>query len=724
MPTQPSKQKKWLTTLKFLAAYLVAAWTFLQFVDWALNRYSISPYWVDLLLWIFVGIIPSLLIYFYNQDRINKLILKKREKIIFPLNILLIMGVTYIGFGNSDLGATTKSIDYETESGEKRSALITKEEFRTGFYVFPFKPKEVDSSKQWLQFGINYLLVEDLLQNKNLSPEVANANNTQDKVRGAGYFNDYYVDGEFEIKDSTYILTAFIRKSKTAKIINQQTFKGTDVLNIIDDISVFVTDNFTSKEFNRPKYLDINVKEFTSTSLKAIEYFIEKDYTNAVFEDETFALAYLENGKRNLTFNQGKYEERLLADNAYKYRSRLPLQKQGEALILKNLAYDEYNNAEQLVKLQLEVNPSDDTYNRILYNIYGRTKNLKAYTQRAYDAWANKKSVNNGALLIEAALIREDYDYILKQIDLVSLADLNDETVFHLKLRPLILKGDIEEAQKIHDKFKLLHPDLEKMTKVNDIALSYLKNNKPTDEKLQRFEGFYRSNNSEQTYTIWVENNTLLHYTSNQSIMPYILAGDNIIVRGTASSGKTVLKKFYPDEIGEFYIFEHFEYRKDRNYKDWSWKMDDSILQSERLLESNQLDSAKVAYEKAIETNPKHYYLKDALAYINYVKSIDSTALFKQLNEVVGTYGPRKFWMEDGKLFYKRQQMENGRVFPKIELLPISENRYMNLTKIGDHFAFELYNGKPTKSFIYQYSIEDEEWRKSELEGNTFNRSD
>ena len=92
-------KKKLTKTLQFFAAYLVAAWTLLQFVDWTLNRYHISPYWVDLLLWIFIGIIPSLIIYLYHQERINNKILKLREKIIFPLNILLIMVVTYFGFG-------------------------------------------------------------------------------------------------------------------------------------------------------------------------------------------------------------------------------------------------------------------------------------------------------------------------------------------------------------------------------------------------------------------------------------------------------------------------------------------------------------------------------------------------------------------------------------------------------------------------------------------------
>jgi len=78
-------KKKLTKTLQFFAAYLVAAWALLQFVDWVLNRFSISPYWVDLLLWIFIGIIPSLIIYLYNQEHINNKIFISS---IFTINVL------------------------------------------------------------------------------------------------------------------------------------------------------------------------------------------------------------------------------------------------------------------------------------------------------------------------------------------------------------------------------------------------------------------------------------------------------------------------------------------------------------------------------------------------------------------------------------------------------------------------------------------------------------
>lgn len=125
MSTQ-SRKRKWINTAKFLAGYLVAAWTFLQFLEWVLNRYGISPNWVDMFLWIFIGLVPSLAIYFHHQDRINKGVVKLREKIIFPCNVLLLIVVIVIGFYNSDLGARPKKLVLPMLKANLKKPLLQK----------------------------------------------------------------------------------------------------------------------------------------------------------------------------------------------------------------------------------------------------------------------------------------------------------------------------------------------------------------------------------------------------------------------------------------------------------------------------------------------------------------------------------------------------------------------------------------------------------------------
>lgn len=711
--TNPSTNRNWKQIFQLLFAYLVAAWTFLEFVDWILNRYSLSPYWVEVFIWIFVGIIPSLLIYLYHRERISEGRLKLREKIIFPLNIVVLIIGLYFGFGTADLGARTKSINYTTEEGEARTALITKEEFRTGFYIYNFAPKEKDSATSWLEFGISRLLLEDLLQNKNFSPDLLTLTTTPDKVKESSYFHEYYVDGEFEKTDSTFILTTYIRNAKNAKIIEEKTIEGPDILDVIDEVTVFITNAFSSGEFNIPNYLDMNIREITSDNLKALEYFSNGDYDNAIAEDSTFALAYLFAGRRRLTFSQGNIEERALADKAYELRYELPLQRQSETLVQKYLAYDQFDDAEKLVKLQLEVDPSSTIYNQTLRNIYGRTRNVEAYTELAYQAWENDKNRISGVNQIEASIIQEDYEEVLDQLTTFARLQGNDPTLLGFKLLPQLFKGDLGEARKTLDRFKLLQPELEVHASLYEKTLAYLEANPVTPGDLRKFEGEYRGGNSEQTSTLWVHKNTLLQYISNQGITPLIMGGERTLVTGHPVTGQTGKKEFFEDSHGEFYAYRYDQYGWQDSLRVWYWRLDEAILKAENLMTGRQWDSAQAAYEKAIAANPNHYYLKYHLAHLKYRDSLDSQAYINQLNEVEGTYGKegvdskRRFWEQDGRLFYKREGLASK------ELLPVSKTRYISMVDQTVHYEFEYKEGVVVASYVSRFDPDRKLWQEN-----------
>ena len=72
-----------------------------------------------------------------------------------------------------------------------------------------------------------------------------------------------------------------------------------------------------------------------------------------------------------------------LTDKAFKYRDKLPLQRQLEVNIQRNLAYEDFESAEAQVKLQLEVDPTNEFYNDVLFGIYGETKNIDAYYEQS-----------------------------------------------------------------------------------------------------------------------------------------------------------------------------------------------------------------------------------------------------------------------------------------------------------------------------------------------------
>ncbi|MGV6831026.1 MAG: tetratricopeptide repeat protein [bacterium] len=702
-------KKKWFTTLKILAAYLVAAWTFLQFVDWILNRYNVSPYWVDVLLWFFVGIIPSLMIYLYHKERIDKRILKLREKIIFPLNIILLAIALYFGFGNSDLGATTKEISYTDEQGLKQSATITKEEFRIGIPIYGFEDLSNDDSLEWLRYGIGRLLVYDIEQNKSLSSDFSYITSTTDKILEASIFNDFYVDGSYQKNGEEYSITVYKRKANNGKILAETTVSGTDLLPLIDDLTVFLTENSGFVESANLRYLDFPINEFMSDSLEAIREFIDGNYSKAVAIDKRFAMAYLENAKRSLRFSRGKLEVQDLADKAYKYRGRLPLQKKLEVNIQRNLAYENYDDATEQVKLQLEVDPHNEFYNQVLFSIYGETKQTEKYAEASDRLFRIDPNSETGTNLAEAAMVDGQDDRLIEEIKKYEIVS---PMLRVYRLKPLLHKGDYKKAAAVMDEIKEAYPGWNNRWQVYDSAVVYLNENGNDIDKLKQFEGTYRSSFSEQMKELWVENDRLIQYVKNQSMDALVLASDNSVVTGFINNVTYRHRLLYNDS-GKVIAIKTYLYQYSGTSSYIYWKEDEIIRRAHEAFDEGNLEEAELLYKEAIAENPEHEYLKNSLKHLNYIKSITPEALLAQHEQFIGTYGPREFWIDEGKLYYKRKAESND--LPRLELLALDENSYMDVTRTNTIMSFEVDSTSGNMaSNSYSYNFEKQKWEQSD----------
>jgi hypothetical protein len=710
-------KKKLSKTLQFFAAYLVAAWTLLQFVDWVLNRYSISPYWVDLLLSIFIGVIPSLIIYLYHQERINNKILKLREKIIFPLNVLLIMVVTYFGFGNSDLGATTKEISYTNDAGELQTQTITKEEFRVNLPIFNFESKTQDSTKFWMNNVINDLLLYDLAQDKNISPRtMGTVTNITSKVNSADGFSDYFIDGEFDIKDSVYSLTPIIHNSKNGKELNRQTFTGTDFFDLIDDVSIYVRDNVGIMEEMRDQYIDMDVKDFFTTSLDALKEFYFGRHDNATAIDPSFAISYYIKSVNSTFYSQSHLEEQYQIDRAYENRGKLPLQLQLKILIQRHIAYNHWKEAEELVKLQLEIDPNDTVFSNLLYTIYSETRNLDEFL-KITEARFNEQLIPNAYSVFQyrqALLVNGKYDKVIDMVNKYELLLPNNNSVFPFKTEALILNGNLEKAKDNHNKTMLIHPDNGYVNDLFQEAIAYQNNDAYTND-YSRFYGKFRSARAEQVVDYFEYDNRFLSYSSNQIIDFVVISAPNKVIFHYPNNSISVEHEFQKNTVGTIFRIKNIQYYSYKNPETfWYYKEDDLIRKADSLLQSANYEEAEVAYIEAISNHPEHFYLKDALEHINYIKNTDASILSKQYEAIDGTYGDRKFWLENGKLYYKL-----GLNFKK-ELLPISKTRYITLSSYWTHFEFENLDDNIITSFAWEYNHETMEWVKLDDENNYF----
>ena len=72
-----------------LGIYFAVGWGILQFIDWSVNRYILSPHLVDFTLTSILSLIPSILILAYFHGSPGKDGWNNIEKIGIPVNVLV-----------------------------------------------------------------------------------------------------------------------------------------------------------------------------------------------------------------------------------------------------------------------------------------------------------------------------------------------------------------------------------------------------------------------------------------------------------------------------------------------------------------------------------------------------------------------------------------------------------------------------------------------------------
>ena len=199
---------------------------------------------------------------------------------------------------------------------------------------------------------------------------------------------------------------------------------------------------------------------------------------------------------------------------------------------------------------------------------------------------------------------------------------------------------------------------------------------------------------------------------------PFCISSDSTIVGGLLNdvTWRTALVK---DSLGTVIgsITEQFDYRNTNKF--WYWKESELIRKAHDTYRKGSFNEAKELYERAYLEHPKHGYLKTILEHLNYMATKSEQDLIDQYVKHSGTYGQRQFFVRDNKFYYKRQ-WDNGSL-PKLELLPVNENTYMDFTRLGSHMVFKLDSTGIMASTAYHFNTLDGtfEWREM-TEGNNY----
>ncbi|MEA3479272.1 MAG: tetratricopeptide repeat protein [Bacteroidota bacterium] len=268
---------------QILGIYLATSWAIIEFLDWLINQFSISPHLPKFVLLTLVFMIPTVLLLAWFHGKPGKDEWTKVEKIGIPSNVVAAILILIFVFNGKQLGATTSLLTLEDEEGQVIERVVPKSEFRKKIMLFFLENASGDTTLNWLSYGITDMFHMDL-------------------------HLDYFLTGSFTREDQQYQVDAKLYHSRNGKLINQFTLSDENVFNLVDQLTVHLKHDLQIPDYHIEETNDLPVSEITSASLVAYEsyskgssaFIIHQDWVSsmqhvneAIKADSTFALAYL-----------------------------------------------------------------------------------------------------------------------------------------------------------------------------------------------------------------------------------------------------------------------------------------------------------------------------------------------------------------------------------------------------------------------------------------------
>jgi len=384
---------------QIVGIYLLFSYLIRLGMDFVAKEYMLSPYLVNLVWFILIALIPSIILisYFHGRKGVSKW--TRVELIGMPLNIVVAVLIMIFVFKGKDLGAITTTMTVQNEDGENIEKLVIKNEFRKKVFIFNMENISGNESLDYLQYGIPVMTEYDLSQDLFLTPE--NAMTIYSKMANAGYENavglpvtlmqqfaeqrhmNYFLFGYIDKKKDEYILNVKLYDTKLTRLISEISVQDKTSFGLVDQLSVEIKKAMGVPESHINETVDLPVAEIFTDSEKAFNYFslsimegVLNNWTEnvrlldqAIQEDPIFALAYV-----SITisyFNTNNFEA--AQDALQKAMDLLYKLPERHKFIVKYLYYvlgQQPEKAMNIVKMWVDLYPDDLTAHTTLAQRY------------------------------------------------------------------------------------------------------------------------------------------------------------------------------------------------------------------------------------------------------------------------------------------------------------------------------------------------------------------
>jgi len=390
---------------QILGSYLIGGWAIVQFVDWNVKRYVLSPYLTDLALVIVLSLIPTVAIIAWFHGMPGRNAWTRVEKVGIPLNLLATALLLMVIFQNKDLGAASKNITVENEDGQRIERTVFKSGLRKKISLFNFDNNTGNNENDWLRSSMAFMLEYDLAQDLFISTtslqqmlERARKGGSKDgnniplrlKQKIAQELSqDFFLAGSLTGGDGSYSVETTLYEAERAKVLAKREFSNSNLFELIDEISVQLRRDLEIPAAHIENNQDLPLQEIFTSSVPAAkaldrgvsELLIRNNYATsdvhfleAIKHDSLFTFAHLQLFISYANNNQTAESREPLA-KTMKYLYKLPENSQ---FMVKSMYYKVNEQPDKelaVLKMWRELYPEDNSVYFQIANFYRNSGN-------------------------------------------------------------------------------------------------------------------------------------------------------------------------------------------------------------------------------------------------------------------------------------------------------------------------------------------------------------
>jgi tetratricopeptide (TPR) repeat protein/TolB-like protein len=393
---------------QLVGLYLGASWGLIEFSSFAVGQFALSPAITNLVVLALVLLLPAVVMLAWRHGAPGTDAWTKVDGVAIGLNLVVAAGVLFAVFGGETLGAATTVRLVEDAEGNTVERVLPKAEFRRSVLLYSFDNETGDPALDWLQTGITFGVVLDLIQDVFITAGLSSNDPTvKERLAEAGFgVNDRiplslkreaaerrslpnFLAGTVRREGPTLVVETRLYETRSARELAARTYRGQDPLALADQISVDLRRDLGIPDWQIEESPDLPAAELATTSPRGYETFIEaqslieaSDHAAgrvkseaAIALDSTFALAYSNAAVAALIAGDREGGGELItAANRYLYRlperQRLAIQ-----LIDKWLFQQDPQGALRAARYWTEVYPQDAEGRRVRVTLASITGN-------------------------------------------------------------------------------------------------------------------------------------------------------------------------------------------------------------------------------------------------------------------------------------------------------------------------------------------------------------